>query len=106
MVSTAWGSRYQKIISKFKKEADLLYKLLLEVNKLANEVKVPVKKRLLTKLSSVNDIGKSDTYDTRKFDFGIKRIMRTSIWFISSKNFRITAKGSCFSSSFKRTGRL
>lgn len=76
LLSTAWGSRYQKIIAKFKKEADLLDKLLLEVNNLANEIKLPVKKRLLPKVSSVNDLGKSDTYSDRKFDFGIKRIMR------------------------------
>lgn len=76
LVSTAWEHRYLKTVDAFKKNADLLDKLLPEVNKMAAEIRDQIKKRITVRLGLNADLGKSDNYASRKFDFGIKRIMR------------------------------
>ena len=76
LVSSAWEHRCLKVFETFKKNADLLDKLIPEVNKLNADVRDKIKKRITTKLGLSEDLGKSDNYSNRKFDFGIKRIMR------------------------------
>jgi hypothetical protein len=79
LVSAAWGSRYERVVSKFKRDADLLDKILPEVNKLAGDIRGPVKKRIGIKLAPISELGKPDSYSARQFDFGVKRIMRLKI---------------------------
>lgn len=79
LVSTSWEHRHQKLVDMFKKQADSLDKLIPEINKLAADVRDQIKKRIGVKLGAINDLGKADNYQSRKFDFGIKRIKRLKL---------------------------
>lgn len=76
LISTAWEHRHKKVLDVFIKNANLLDKLIPEINTLKADIRDQITKRVTLKLDPINELGKSDNYAGRKFNFGIKRIMR------------------------------
>lgn len=76
LVNSAWQHRYNKLIAKFKKDADNLDIMLAQVNSLRNQEKTLIKTKIYPKLSLTGSLGKQSNYERRRFDFGIKRAMR------------------------------
>lgn len=75
LLSSSWEYRYEKVVDKFKKTADSLDKLTPELDKLSSDAKAQLKKKAIIRLGYIDDLGRSE-YASRKFDFGIKRVMR------------------------------
>ncbi|MFN8296645.1 MAG: hypothetical protein U0T69_10645 [Chitinophagales bacterium] len=75
VLSIAWDERYKKLNKECVKIADKLDKANPEIDKADKSFRDYLRRGVYPKISTRN-LGNSKTYDNRKFNFGIKRIMR------------------------------